>query len=143
MAKQKNKIQRTLTRAAADFWAFTTILAFPIAMLASAGLGATPISAFLFGALGSLAALTANAVTEGQLWMFAPHWQTRFEHPEFSFKLAVVSGAILLLVETVFIVMLFTGAGLDRSMLNFVFQRQCQGPAAPIEFCQAAERVLK
>lgn len=143
MAKHKIKKQRTLTRAAADFWALVTILAFPIAMLVSAAMGATPISAFLFGAIGSIAALTANAVTDGQLWMFAPHWQERFEQPEFSFRLAVVSGAILLLVETVFLVMLFTGAGIDRSLLNLVFQRQCRGPAAPIEFCQAARSVLE
>ncbi len=141
MAKQKP--QRLLNRSAADFWALITIAAFPVALVIASTLGATPISAFLFGMYGSLAALTANAITEGQLWMFVPHWQARFEHPEFSFRLAVISGTILLLVESVFIVLLFTGAGIDRSLLAIVFQRQCATPAAPSEFCRIVSEVLQ
>lgn len=120
-----------------DFWAFLTIAAFPVAMLAASTFGATPISAFLFGIYGTFAILVANAVTEGRLWMFAPHWKARFEHPEFSFRLAVVSGAILLLLETVLIVLLFTGGGFDRTLLQLIFGRHCRIPTRETyDFCQ-------
>ncbi|PIP60924.1 hypothetical protein COX00_00570 [Candidatus Uhrbacteria bacterium CG22_combo_CG10-13_8_21_14_all_47_17] len=127
-----------------DFWAFLTIAAFPIAMLIASTFGATPISSFLFGMYGTFAILVANAITEGRLWMFAPHWRARFEHPEFSFRLAVVSGAILLLLETVLIVLLFTGGGFDRTLLQLVFGRQCHIPTQALSgFCQTLRETLR
>lgn len=110
----------------ADFWAFTTIAAFPVGILIASSLGVSPFGAFLFGAYASFAALVANAISDGYLWMFAPHWKERFEAPDFSFKLAVISGAILLLVESVLLVMIFSDGGVDRTLLQLVYSRQCR-----------------
>lgn len=127
----------------ADFWAFLTIAAFPFAMLIASSYGATPLNAFLYGMYGSLAILVANFVTCGKLWMFAPHWQRRFDHPEFSYRLAVISGAILLLLETALIVFLFTDSSLDKSLLSMIVNRQCYLPDASLtDFCREAGRLI-
>lgn len=127
----------------ADFWAFLTIAAFPFAMLVASSYGATPFGAFLYGMYGSLAILVANFVTCGKLWMFAPHWQRRFDHPEFSYRLAIISGAILLLLETALIVFLFTDASMDRTLLSLIVDRQCYLPDdSLLEFCREAGRLL-
>ena len=127
----------------ADFWAFLTIAAFPLAMLIASSYNATPIGAFMYGAYGSLAILVANYVTDGKLWMFAPQWQKRFDHPDFSFRLAIISGAILLILETVLIVFLITDSSMDKTLLSMIFNRQCYHPDASIlEFCREAGKVL-
>lgn len=145
-AKTKKNIRhqsRELHESEADFWAFLTIAAFPLAMLIASSYGATPISSFLFGAYGSLAILVANYIADGKLWMFSPQWQKRFDHPEFSFRLAVISGAILLILETVLIVMLLTDSGMDRALLSMVFERQCDLPSHEVKaFCKEAGRLL-
>lgn len=128
----------------ADFWAFLTIFAFPFAMLVASSYGATPFGSFLYGAYGSLAILVANYVACGKLWMFAPHWQRRFDHPEFSYRLAVISGAILLLLETALIVFLFTDASMDRTLLSIVVDRQCNIPDIAVQdFCNEAARLIQ
>lgn len=118
-----------------------TVSAFPLGMLCAMSIGASTITVFGWGILATLAVLTANALSEGQLWMFAPEWRERFEHPEFSFRLAVVSGAILLIMQTTVLVMIFMDGGLDRGMLRLVFERQCSHPKYGFsEFCDALDR---
>ena len=127
----------------ADFWAFLTIFAFPFAMLVASSYGATAFSSFVYGAYGSLGILVANYVTCGKLWMFTAHWHRRFDHPDFSYRLAVISGAILLILETAFIVFLFTDRSMDRVLLSIVVDRQCQTTDSTIiPFCQEASRLL-
>lgn len=149
MAKAKTKKHlaprmESSREAEADFWAFMTIAAFPVAMLFASSLGATPFGAFLYGAYGSIAILVANQITDGRLWMFAPQWRRRFDHPEFSFRLAVISGTVLLLLETALIVFLFTGAGLDKTVLAMIFDRHCAVPDARLfDFCNEAWKLLR
>jgi hypothetical protein len=148
MAKVKSKKhietpRETHHEAEADFWAFMTVAAFPLAMLIASSYGATPFGAFLYGAYGSLAVLVANQVTSRKLWMFAPQWRRRFDHPDFSFRLAIISGTILLLLETVLIVFLFTGSGLDGTILAMIFDRHCTTPSPQMyEFCDEVGKLL-
>jgi hypothetical protein len=126
-----------------DFWAFTTILIFPIAMLGALSFGLSSMDAFGLGVFASLAALVANGAVEKRLWMFHPKWQDRFEAPDFSFRLAVVTGAILLIVQSSLLVFIFTEPSFDRSMLRLVFDRQCSDPQYGFgEFCKGLERAL-
>ena len=142
------KIKRSLVRKintpyyASDFWAFTTVFAFPAALLISQYLNFGPTASFLWGMGASLAALCANSYAEGRLWMFDPKWRARFDQPDFSFRLAVVTGAVLLLLESVVIVMLFTG-NFERNTLALVYERHCQ-PTTPEyqEFCEMLDRTL-
>lgn len=143
MAKEKIKRSFAKTRnTTSDFWAFLTVMAFPIAVLVSSGSGYTQLESFLWGMSSSVAALVANAMMERRLWMFDPKWKERFEQPDFSFRLAVVTGAILLLLESAVLVMLFSG-DVERNMIGIVFERQCRNPLPhQVEFCRFLDRTL-
>ncbi len=144
MATQKR--QRSLgTRkgnGTADFWAFMTIIAFPLAILVTAGMGFSQLGSFVWGMLASIAVLFANSITEGRLWMFDPKWKARFDQPDFSFRLAVTTGAILLLLESAVLVMLFSG-NVERNLMGIVFERTCRDPEPhEVEFCRYLDRTL-
>ena len=125
------------------FWAFTTILIFPIALLGGLTFGFSSIESFGLGVFATLAALVANAICERRLWMFHPGWQERFESSDFTFRLAIVTGAILLIVQSSLLVFIFTEPSFDRSMLRLVFDRQCAEPKLGFdEFCKGLEKAL-
>ncbi len=111
-----------------DFWAALTFLTFPLAWVVASWLGYDPIGAFLLGAAAMMAILVANRIAEQELWFFDIKWRERFEHPDVSFRLAVVTGALLLIIETTLLVLFFTDGSMDRALLNLVFSRQCQYP---------------
>lgn len=117
-------------------------MAFPIAILTTSSLGFTNFQAFLWGMLSSIAALVANAVVEGHLWMFDPKWKAKFDQPDFSFRLAVTTGAVLLLLESAVLVMLFSG-NVERNLMGIVFERTCRQPEPhQIEFCRFLDHTL-
>lgn len=90
----------------------------------------------------SVAALMANAITEQRLWMFDPKWKERFDRPDFSFRLAVMTGAILLLLQSAVLVLLFSG-NVERNMMLLVFERTCRNPQPhQIEFCLLLDRTI-
>ncbi len=90
------------------FWLVATIIAFPFVMSVASLGGYGPLLSFIAGAVGSLLVLLLNLILEPHPWMFDSHWKHRFEDPEFSFRLAVVAGAMLLMVETTLIVFFLT-----------------------------------
>ncbi len=112
----------------ADYWAVATIVALPVTMFAASRVGVSSVSAFFVGMLGSLAVLVLNACMEGRLWMFSSAWRGRFESPDFSFRLAVVSGVLFLMLETSLLFIFFTSPSLDRSLMQMVFARHCAYP---------------
>ena len=112
-------------------------------MLGGLSFGFSSTSAFFLGIYASLGALVANALVEKRLWMFHHKWQHRLEAPDFSFRLAIVTGAILLIVQTSLLVFIFTEPSFDRSMLRLVFDRQCADAKYGFdEFCAGLERAL-
>ncbi len=143
MAKQKTKRSfSSEPKKASDFWAFLTVMAFPIAVLTTTALGFNHIEAFFWGMASSIAALFTNAMMEQRLWMFDPKWQVRFEQPDFSFRLAIVAGAVLLLLESAVLVLLFSG-NVERNLMGIVFERQCRHPQPhQVEFCKMLDRTL-
>lgn len=86
-----------------QFWIIATILAFPFVMTVSQAAGYGTAFSFAAGAIGSLLVLALNAALEWRVWMMHSHWRDRFEDPAFSFRLALVMGAILLMIETTFL----------------------------------------
>ena len=62
--KAKNKNVPLYQHDSPDFWAFTTILVFPVAMLGALSFGFSSTSAFFLGIYASLGALVANAIVE-------------------------------------------------------------------------------
>ncbi len=140
--KTKNQNAPSPVRSA-DFWAYTTIIFFPFAMLGALSFGFSATAAFLIGMFSSLAALVANAICEKSLWMFDPKWHAHFQEPDFSFRLAIVTGAILLILQTSLLVFIFTEPTADRSMLRLVFERQCMEQRYGFsEFCRGLEKAL-
>jgi hypothetical protein len=137
------KTKRTFVKKTnGDFWAFTTVLAFPVAMLAAGAFGFGEFGSFLWGMAGSCAALIANTMTEERLWMFDEKWSARFDQPDFSFRLAIITGAMLLILESAVLVLLFTG-GAERNMLGIVFTRHCEPASAEDQdFCAMLDRGL-
>jgi hypothetical protein len=89
----------------------TTLAAFPIALAIVSMLGLGPVIAFIAGAIGSLLVLLLNICLEHDFWMFDVHWRARFEDPDFSHRLLIVSGALLLMIQTCFFIFLM----LDRA----------------------------
>jgi hypothetical protein len=123
-----------------DFWAFLTLLAFPLAGFVATGYGFSAISSFFLGLGASLTIMIANSLADDRVWMFSPKWQARFSHPEFSFRLALVTGALLFALETYLLVMFFTDGGMDQQLVSLVFTRQCQNPTPVFQdFCQALQ----
>lgn len=113
-----------------DIWAVLTIAAFPIVMAAATRFGASFAMSFFLGMLGSIAVLVVDGVTEPRLWMFETKWREKFESTDFSFRLAVISGAVLLILETSLFVVFFLDGSLDRSMFSLILGRQCQHPVS-------------
>ncbi len=100
------------------YWMISTLAAFPIALAVVSYLGLGPTLAFLAGAVGSLLVLFLNILLEREFWMLEAHWKTRFEDPDFSHRLLVVSGALLLMVQTSFLIFFL----LDQPFANKFFQ---------------------
>ncbi len=141
--KVKNKNVSSSDRSCPNFWAFVTIFIFPVALLGALAFHFSSTAAFLLGIYASLAALVANVIVEKHLWMFDDAWRDRLEAPEFSFRLAIVTGAILLIVQSTLLVFVFTEPSFDRSMIRLVFQRQCSHARYGFgEFCTGLERAL-
>lgn len=143
MAKQKPiRSLSNVSNKSSDFWAFLTVMAFPIAILAATAFGFSRLDSFLWGMASSIAALFTNAMMERRLWMFDPKWRVRFEHPEFSFRLAIITGTVLLIIESAVMVFLFSG-NVERNLMTIVFERQCRNPLPhQIEFCEILDRTL-
>ncbi len=109
----------------ATFWSMATLITFPAVMLGLSGSGFTAASAFGYGLLASFGIVVANGIIERRLWMFDPIWRERFEHPEFGYRVAVMCGALLLVLESAFLMVVFTDPALDRTLLTLVEKRQC------------------
>lgn len=133
-----------MSKKSASFWAVMTVMAFPVGILAAGSANASPWQSFATGAAACFAVLFANAAADRRLWMFHPDWKAKFDHPEFSYRLAIFSGAMLLIVQTIFLVFVLFGATGNRSMLKLVFDRECMTPRYGFEaFCQSLDNTLK
>lgn len=109
----------------ATFWSMATLIAFPAVLLSLTSSGYSAAAAFGYGLLASLGVVAANAIIERRLWMFDPIWRERFEHPDFGHRVAVMCGALLLVLESAFLIFILTNPALDRLLLTVVERRQC------------------
>ncbi len=127
-----------MSKKSASFWAVMTVVAFPVGILAAGSANASSWQSFVTGIGACLAVLFANAAADRRLWMFHPEWKAKFDHPEFSYRLAIFSGAMLLIIQTIFLVFVLFGATGNRAMLKLVFERECTTPRVGAEaFCQS------
>ena len=134
----KTKIQRHFTshQITVHYWALLTIFVFPVVLLLAASRGIGYGASFVIGISASFSVLVMNALMERRLWIFTHPWRRCFEATDFAFKLAMVSGVILLLIETSLLVFFFTDKSLDASTMNLILSRNCQSPPQALrEIC--------
>lgn len=114
---QKQHVSRSHVHAH-HYWMVTTLAAFPVCLALANFAGFGPVLAFIAGAIGSLLVLFLNILLEHEFWMLESHWRIRFQDPDFSHRLLVVSGALLLMVQTSFLIFFL----LDQSFATRIFQ---------------------
>lgn len=125
----------------AGFWALMSVCAFPLILLVLSFWHVSVLASFALAIMGTCLILCLNVLLEHGLWMFHPRWRVHFEKPDASFRLAVASGALLLLIETAMIVYFFVVPGIDATMLGFVKYRLCTNPTDQYqELCQVLDR---
>ena len=133
-------VHRSAQAPTAVFWAIATLGSFPVAMMLASAFGASIPAAFFLGLSASLLAILANVALEGRLWMFETRWRRIFEQPEFSFRLVLLSGVLLLIIETGLLIFFFTSASLDHALIGLVYNRQCQNPTVEFQtFCETVK----
>ncbi len=102
------------------FWMITTLGAFPVALTFTTALGWGAALSFVAGAVSSLLVLLLNGLLEHELWMLDVHWKVRFEDPDFSHRLLVIAGALLLVVETSFFLLFLADQSFAGKMLQLL-----------------------
>ncbi len=119
------------------FWMVASLLTLPAALIYFSALGVSAFAAFLFGLLGTILVLILNIMLEGSLWLFHSEWRHLFERPDASFRLVVVAGALLLIVETMAMMYLLVSPGADDALLVLIRQHKCLVPTPRyFELCQ-------
>lgn len=119
------------------FWMLASLLTLPVSLLYFSSHGVSAFVSFLLGLVGTVMVLIFNIAFEGSLWMFHSEWRHLFERPDASLRLVVVSGAILLIVETMAMMYLLVSPGSDDALLLLVRQHRCLIPEPRyLEFCQ-------
>lgn len=125
------------TRGQTRFWALASFVTLPLALIVFAGLGLTALSAFALGLLATLLVLTLNLFIEGSLWVSREEWRELFDSPDASLRLAMIAGALLLIVESAAIFYILAAPGSDEVLLKLIEQRQCIDPqGAFIDVCR-------
>lgn len=113
-------------------WAVISILSLPTIALSLAGMGWKPYTAFLMACLAMLGILLAEGLTRGKIWIFQDSFRHIFEHQDTPFRILVVTGGILLLLETFLLLQLFQNPSMDGFLLNIIAKKQCVNPKTAV-----------
>lgn len=126
----KSRVQKPTTKAVSDktsdtVWAAITILSLPIAAMAFSAMDFNPFVAFILAACVTFAIIAIETVVRGKLWIFQDRFKETFGNPETPFRILIVTGGILLILQTLLIVQIFTNPDIDHFMLNVILRKQC------------------
>ena len=127
----------------ADFiWAALSILSLPLVALSLTAMNWHPLVAFIAGIGATLAIVFIEAVVRGKLWIFQEQHRAVFGHQDTAFRILIVSGGILLFIQTFLILQVLENPNLDRVLLNIVLQKECQAKPGPLThiICPAFEQ---
>ncbi len=117
----------------ADFvWAAITVVSLPIAALSISALGIHPALSFLLGALITFLIFVVEVIIRGKSWIFSDKFHEIFGHHETAFRILVVIGGALLILQTAFVLQLLVSPQMDTIMLNLILQKQCQNQQGPL-----------
>lgn len=129
-------------RGSVIFWAMASVLTLPLALLVFPLVGVSSLVSFLLGIAATIVVLLMNTAIEGSLWMSHDGWSEIFSDPQAAHRLAVLSGVILLVVESAVILYVIMAPGVDEALFSLILQRQCQAPTSSLfaEVCQSLAR---
>lgn len=136
--KKSSTKKRTLapennTTSGADFvWAAVTIVSLPISALSISSLGIHPALSFLLGALITFLVFVVEVITRGKSWIFSDRFHEIFGHQETAFRILVVIGGALLILQTAFVIQLLISPQMDTVLFNLILQKQCQKQQGPL-----------
>ncbi|HPN14944.1 MAG TPA: hypothetical protein PLF71_02405 [bacterium] len=132
MSKSFKKSNRPApkTSSSASVWAVVSILSFPTVALSLATLGWNSLAAFLLACLATISILILEAFTRGKVWIFDDKFRHIFDHEDTPFRIIVVAGGMLLILETILIVETFRNPAFDGFILNIMAKKQCASPTS-------------
>ncbi len=128
--KTPNKPTGKNTSSSASVWAVISILSFPTVALSLAALGWNSFAAFLLACLATISILIMEAFTRGKVWIFDDKFRHIFDHKDTPFRILIVVGGILLILETILIIETFRNPAFDGVMLNIMANKQCASPTS-------------
>lgn len=132
MPKPRVKKSKPINWKHADtVWAAISVVSFPIVALSLASLGWQPYAAFLMACVATIAVLFIEAVVRGKSWIFQDAYRHIFEHKETPFRILVVTGGVLLILESLLVYEFLQNPAVDGMILNVVARKQCTHPQAP------------
>ncbi len=118
------------------FWAMASLVPLPLCLIILPSIGLSSLASFALGLVLTGCVLAMNALVEHRVWIMHEEWHHVFSRPDASFRLAVVAGALLLIVESTVLVLLLVSPGADEAILSLVLGRQCSAPHGVfIELC--------
>lgn len=123
-------------------WAVIGIASFPTVALSLAALGWKTYTSFIMACVVTLAILLIEALVRGKIWIFQKQFEHIFNHQETPFRVLVVAGGALLVLETLLLIQFFQNPAMDRFILNMVAKKQCSNRQTPIShvICPLFER---
>jgi hypothetical protein len=118
-------------------WALITLLTLPSVALSLTAIGWSSTTSFIFACLATLAVLVIQALVCGRIWIFNDRFSHIFDHEETSFRILVVSGGVLLVLETFLILQFMQNPAMDGFFLDIIAQKQCLEPRTSVAktFC--------
>lgn len=123
-------------------WAIISIVSFPTVALSLTAMGWRTYLSFIMACLVTLAILLIEALVRGKIWIFQKNYQHIFDHQETPFRILVVTGGVLLVLETLLLIQFFQNPAMDGYILNMVARKECHDPQAPLArlICPIFER---
>ncbi|MFA6447361.1 MAG: hypothetical protein WCW31_03860 [Patescibacteria group bacterium] len=112
-------------------WAVVTIFSLPILALSFTALGIDALLSFILACAGTFLIIVLEAIVRGQVWFFNDEYRHIFEHKDTAFRILIVAGGILLVLQTFLIVELLRNPEMDRLALRMIVNKQCNDPKTP------------
>ncbi|MFZ6015065.1 MAG: hypothetical protein ACOYUZ_01785 [Patescibacteria group bacterium] len=113
-------------------WAAITIISLPVSALSFTALGIHPAVSFILGACVTFVIIIIEALTRGKIWIFQGAFKEIFGHQETAFRILVVAGGLLLILQTFLIIEILSDPKMDYMMLNIIAKKQCDSDNAPL-----------
>ena len=109
-------------------WALISLISLPIAAMSFSAFGLYPLLSFLLACCVTFLILVAEALVRGRVWFMHGPIQAVIGHEDIGFRILVVAGGLLLLVQSFLVVEFIYNPNTDYVMLNLVAKKQCTNP---------------